>query len=261
MAALHGVGVLVTRPEQQATPLCALLESAGAAVYRLPAIAIEPLEYMPASSARPMPRADADFDLIVFTSANAVRCAGGLLAARGHALLAAIGPATARALEAAGHPVTVTPAVGFDSESLLREDRLAHLRGRRVLLVKGLHGRELLREQLAGRGAEVTVAEVYRRVPAHPDAATLAALEARLSAGSVQVMTATSGEIASSLIALATPALRRAFDRVHWLVPGARVAAAVRGYGVAAPLIQADGALDQDLVSAVVRWRASVSGA
>ncbi len=82
-----------------------------------------------------------------------------------------------------------------------------------------------------------------------------------MSAGSVQVMTATSGEIASSLIALATPALRRAFDRVHWLVPGARVAAAVRGYGVAAPLIQADGALDQDLVSAVVRWRASVSGA
>ena len=38
MSALHGVGVLVTRPEQQATPLCRLLEAEGALTLRLPAM-------------------------------------------------------------------------------------------------------------------------------------------------------------------------------------------------------------------------------
>jgi uroporphyrinogen-III synthase len=259
MAALQGVGVLVTRPEQQAKPLCNLLESAGAVVFRLPAIDIEPAADLQSMSSRLGPLAN--FDLIVFTSANAVRCGAGLLSGSGHPRLAAIGPATARALDASGHRVTVTPAAGYDSESLLREPQLARLEGKRVLLVKGRHGRELLQERLTERGARVSVAEVYRRVPAHPDAATLAALEATMAAGRVQVMTATSAEIAASLIALATPALRRTFDRVHWLVPGARVAAAVREHGVTAPILQADSALDQDLVCAVVRWRESVSGA
>ena len=39
MSALQGVGVLVTRPEQQAMPLCRLLEIEGASTLRLPAVA------------------------------------------------------------------------------------------------------------------------------------------------------------------------------------------------------------------------------
>jgi hypothetical protein len=48
---------------------------------------------------------------------------------------------------------------------------------------------------------------------------------------------------------------------VHWLVPGARVAGALRERGVTAPILQADTAEDQDLVAAIIRWRSSVSGA
>jgi len=258
-AALRGVGVLVTRPEHQATRLCNLLESAGALVVRLPAIRIEPLADLESLATRVGPLAG--FDLIVFISTNAVRCGAALLMGNRHPRLAAIGPATARALDASGHPVTVTPEGGFDSESLLRELEAARLTGQRVLLIKGLHGRELLQDQLTARGAQVTAVDVYRRVPAHPDGATLTALEATIAAGRIQVVTVTSAEIAAGLIAMATPALRSAFDRVQWLVPGARVAAAVRDHGVTAPILQADSALDQDLVSAIVRWRESVSGA
>jgi hypothetical protein len=60
---------------------------------------------------------------------------------------------------------------------------------------------------------------------------------------------------------MAGPALRREFERVHWLVPGARVAAGVRECGLSAPLLQAESAEDQDLVAALVRWRSSASGA
>jgi uroporphyrinogen-III synthase len=259
MLPLLGVGVLVTRPEQQAMPLCRLLESFGAITVRLPAIDIKPVGDVP--ELRHRLGALEAFDLIIFTSTNAVRFGAALLEQKRDLTLAVIGPATARALNQAGYRVAVTPADGFDSESLLAHPMLAHVSGRRVLLVKGMYGREILQEQLTLRGAHVIVAEVYKREPADPGAAVLEALEARLAAGEIHIITATSAEIAASLLGMATPALRREFDRVHWLVPGARVAGAVRERGVLAPILQAATAEDQDLVMAIMRWRSSVSGA
>ena len=157
--------------------------------------------------------------------------------------------------------MAVTPAAGFDSESLLLHPILAHPAGRRILLIKGMHGRNLLETQLAERGAQVVVADVYKRERASPNAATLEALEVEFAAGKIQVVTATSVEIAAGLLEIATPALRRGFDRVHWLVPGDRVAAALRERGVSGPILKASTAEDQDLVAAVVRWRSSASGA
>jgi len=259
MLALQGVGVLVTRPEQQAMPLCRLLEASGAIALRLPAIEIKPLG--DAHELKTRLGALEAFDLIIFTSANAVRFGAPLLTLQREPTLAAIGPATARALDQAGYRVTVTPTGGFDSESLLLHPKLANPAGLRVLIVKGMNGRELLQEELARRGAQVVIAGVYKRERAVHDAAELAALEAKLVAGEIQVITATSAEIAASLLATATPAVRREFNRVHWLVPGARVAAALRERGVTAPILQADTAEDQDLVAAIIRWRSCASGA
>jgi uroporphyrinogen-III synthase len=257
MPALQGVGVLVTRPGPQATALCRLLEAAGATAFRLPAIDIRPLADAGALTSRLGPL-DA-FHLVIFTSANAVRFGASLLGRERGLTLAAIGPATARALAEAGFSA-LTPAGGFDSESLLRHPALSHCAGRRVLLVKGAHGRELLQEELTRRGAEVSVAEVYRRERVQHDAAAIAALETRFAAGEIQVITATSVEIAAALLDLATPALRRGFDRAHWVVPGARVAGALRERGVKAPVLQAKTAEDHDLLAAVELWRAGESG-
>lgn len=259
MQPLQGVGVLVTRPEQQATPLCRLLESAGAVALRLPA-----LDIRPAADTRDIRLglgAIEAFDLVIFTSANAVRFGSALLDQRHDLMLAAIGPATARALGEAGYGVTVTPTGGFDSENLLLHPALAQHAGRRILLIKGVSGRDLLERELTRRGAEVVVAEVYKRERAAHSAATLGALEAAFAAGKIQVVTATSVEIAAGLLDIVTPVLRRDFDHVHWLVPGARVAAALRERGVSGPILQASTAEDQDLVAAVVRWRSSASGA
>jgi uroporphyrinogen-III synthase len=259
MQPLQGVGVLVTRPEQQATPLCRLLESAGAVALRLPAIDIRPAADTRDIRLR-LGTIEA-FNVVIFTSANAVRFGSALLDQRDNLMLAAIGPATARALGEAGYRVTVTPTGGFDSENLLLHPALAHPAGRRILLIKGVSGRDLLERELTQRGAEVVVADVYKRERASPSAATLEALEVAFAAGKIQVVTATSVEIAAGLLDIVTPALRRDFDHVHWLVPGARVAAALRERGVSGPILQASTAEDQDLVAAVVRWRSSASGA
>jgi uroporphyrinogen-III synthase len=259
MTPLQGIGVLVTRPEMQAMPLCRLLEAQGAATYRLPAIDIKPFGDRRALSAR---LGDLGaFDLIIFVSANAVRFGASLLDQKRNLELAAIGPATARALNLAGYRVTITPPAGFDSESLLAHATLKNPAGMRILLVKGSDGRELLADELQRRGASIEAVEVYRRERAAPGPAALASLEQQFTAGEIQVITATSLDIAESLLGLATPALRREFNRVQWLVPSARIVEGVGRLGLRAPLLLATSPEDQDLLAALLRWRASVSGA
>jgi uroporphyrinogen-III synthase len=259
MNALHGVGVLVTRPEQQAMPLCRLLEIQGAVTFRLPAVEVRGIGNWRDIAAKIGPLTD--FDVVIFTSTNAVRFGVSLLDQKRDLTLAAIGPATARALNQSGYRVAVQPDGTFDSESLLRHPRLEHLAGRRILIIKGSNGRPFLEQELAQRGVHVVTADVYQRVPATPSHAVLASLLETFTAGAVQVITATSLEIADNLLELAPPALRSEFERVHWLVPGERIAAGIRDRGLIAPILQAASAEDHDLVSALIRWRSSVSGA
>ena len=60
------------------------------------------------------------------TSTNAVRFGASLLDQKRDLTLAAIGPATARALNLAGYRVAVQPRESFDSEGLLLHSRLEH---------------------------------------------------------------------------------------------------------------------------------------
>ena len=258
MPSLHGVGVLVTRPELQAMPLCRLLESLGATTLRLPAVEIRPLKDRRALTERL--GVLENFDLIVFTSANAVRFGVSFLDQKRDLTLAALGPATSRALNQAGYRVAIQPD-SFDSEGLLNSPRLEHVAGHRILIITGTDGRDLLPQELTRRGATVVSADVYERVPATPSAAVLQTVQERLTAGTLQVITATSLAIGASLLKLAPLELRSEFERVHWLVPGERIATGLRELGLQAPLLKADSAEDQDLVAALVRWRSSVSGA
>jgi uroporphyrinogen-III synthase len=240
-------------------PLCRLLEAEGAVSFRLPAIEIKPSSEQRSLSARLGPL-DA-FDLIVFVSANSVRFGAHLLAQRRDLNLAAVGLATARALNQAGYRVAVMPEGRADSEALLEHPRLRHVTGKRVLLVKGVGGRELLATTLERRGATVVTADVYERRPATPGAAQLSFAEEGLRDGQIQVITATSVEVGMSLLAMAGAPWRAALERAHWLVASARIAATLREHGVSAPLLTAATAEDHDLVAALVAWRASASGA
>jgi uroporphyrinogen-III synthase len=240
-------------------PLCRLLEAEGANVLRLPALEIRPLKDRH-SQAGQIGALD-NFDVIIFTSANAVRFGVSFLDQKRDLTLAAIGPATARALNQAGYRVAINPTAAFDTEALLSQPKLAHVSGHRILLIKGSDGRELLQQELTRRGATVAAVSVYERVSAQPSPAMLAQVQERFAAGEMHAVTATSLETGDALLKLAPPALRAEFERVHWLVPSARVASGLRERGLGAPLLQADSADDQDLVAALIRWRSSVSGA
>jgi uroporphyrinogen-III synthase len=259
MRALDGIGVLVTRPEHQSMPLCRLLEAQGATTLRLPALEIKPFGDQRALTAR-IGALEA-YDLIIFTSANAVRFGAALLDQKRDLSLAAIGAATARALNQAGYRVAFTPAETPNSEGLLAHPRLEHLAGHRILMIKGSEGRLLLQQELVRRGASVVTADVYQRVPALPSESQLQALNQQFAAGQVHVITATSLAVGVALLQMAPEELRGEFERVPWLVPGERVAAALHDQGVRAPMLLAESAEDQDLVAALLRWRSSESGA
>lgn len=240
-------------------PLCRLLESLGATTLRLPAIEIKPLKDRRALTEQL--GVLEKFDVILFTSANAVRFGVSFLDQKRDLTLAALGAATSRALNQAGYRVAIQPGESFDSEALLAHSRLQHVSGHRILIIKGTRGRDLLQQELTRRGATVVCAAVYERVPATVSTVALKAVQERFAADELQVITATSLEIGAALLEVAPPALRDEFERAHWLVPGERVASGLRELGLKAPLLLAHSAEDQDLAAALIRWRASVSDA
>jgi uroporphyrinogen-III synthase len=250
---LEGVGVLVTRPEQQAMPLCRMLEGHGAAAHRFPGVVI--VEH-PARRAQLSRLASGlDFDFIVFVSANAVRFGASFLAQRRDLAIAAVGPATARALNQAGYRVSIVSDGGFDSEHLLAHPQFSSLQGKRILIVKGSGGRELLEQQFKLKGAQVEVAAVYERRAPAPSPSALLTLEASFDSGAIQLITATSLEIAGNLFAVAQGRLRAHFENTPWVAPGERVSAGIGGLGARLPVIRALTAEDQELLNAILRWR------
>jgi len=188
---LAGVGVLVTRPAEQADRLVALIEAAGGHAIRFPTVAIAP-PADPQALHAVLGRL-AEFDLAIFISPNAAEQAFKQLAQRGQRppptlAVGAVGAGTAAALEAHGIEA-LTPPERFDSEGLLALPALADVAGRRIVIFRGDGGRALLGDTLRARGATVAYAECYRRVRPTVD---VGALRERWVRGDIDVVTITS---------------------------------------------------------------------
>lgn len=225
---LAGLRVLVTRPAHQAENLCRLIEAQGGVAIRLPLLAIEP-PASPVAVARQLEGAH-DSDWWIFTSSNAVRHAALLDRGPWPRQLAAIGPATAAALEASGHPVRSAPLQGASSEALLALPEFQAAAGRRVLIVTGAEGLDLLARTLSARGAQVAVAEVYRRVPLPytPEIVEDALRRA-------QLVVVTSGEALEQLLRIAPDALRQGLLSRQLVVPSRRVVEKAQQLGFKRP--------------------------
>jgi uroporphyrinogen-III synthase len=255
MSRLTGIGVLVTRPEHQALHLCQLIEAEGGAAVRYPALAIKPRPDRSAVRAAIGPTDR--YDLVIFVSANAVRYGGDLLEHRRDARIAAVGQATAAALNAAGYRVALMPPEGADSESLLAMHELAHMTGQRVLIVRGSGGRELIAETLTARGADVHYAEVYTREPARPSAEIQEEIERLWRQGGIKVYAATSVELLEALVGIVPRRCRELMDSTALLTGSRRVADSTRRLGLGSPVVLADAPDDAALTGALIRWHAS----
>lgn len=193
--------ILVTRAPQQASQLADRLRALGATPVLIPTIEIAPPSSFAALDAALASLSS--FDVVIFTSANAVdsfhRRAEllGIAAAPGR--IAAVGPSTARVLESFGLHASIVPTT-FTAKSLA-ETLCTEAPGKRFLLVLAEAAPTTLRDGLEAAGGRVTVAAAYsNRIPD-------SSLEAVTSlfatpAGYPDAVTFTSASTAQNLAAL-----------------------------------------------------------
>jgi len=246
---LAGRTVLVTRPARQAAALVQAIRAAGGEAFAFPALDVEALPLDALSE--PLARLAAA-DIVIFISPNAAQSgmdairAGGTLPEAAEVF--AVGPGTARALQAQGVGGVITPD-GQDSEALLALPQLNAVAGKRVVIVRGVGGRALLAEALAARGAQVTFMECYRRVRPQADAAPLLA---RWQAGGIDAVTVASAETLHNLAALLGEAGRPLLAATPLFAPHEKIAEAARRFGLARVIATPGG--DDGLVDGLVNW-------
>ena len=242
--------MVVTRPREQAVRLSELINACAGRPILFPTLEIlDPLDPQPLRAL--IDRLE-QFDVAIFVSPTAVNRGLGLVRARRslppRLRLAAIGQGSARELRRHGVADVLAPEQGADSEALLALAEFADMRGRSVVIFRGVGGRELLGDTLAQRGASVEYAPCYRRTRPSGNAEIL--LQA-WSRGEVHAVTVTSREALNNLVEMVGASGHQWLRETPLFVPHERIAAAARDLGIAEVVVTAPG--DEGLVSAMIR--------
>src|SRR5580658_4039280 len=164
---LAGLRIVVGRARHQASALSSGLRKLGAEVVEIPFIEIrKPRSYKPLDSALKNLK---DCDWLILTSVNGVDALWERLHELGltkkqlkHLKVAAIGPATKKAIEKRGIKVNVVPEE-YVAESVVKSLR-DQVAGKRVLLARARVARDVIPRELRRLGALVDVVEAYETV-------------------------------------------------------------------------------------------------
>jgi uroporphyrinogen-III synthase len=218
-----GVRVLVGRARHQAGALSSELRKLGATVLEIPFIEIRaPRSFQPLDSAL---KNLAGYDWLILTSVNGVeamweRLRKLRLTRRDlrQLRIAAIGPATRKAIERRGGKVDVVPKE-YVAESVVRSLR-RRVKGKRVLLVRAKVARDVIPRELRKAGAHVDVVEAYETVV--PQSSRERLRGALKSTRRPHVVTFTSSSTARNFVALLGSRGRVA--RAHTELDGIRIA-------------------------------------
>ena len=245
MALTH---VLLTRPQPQCDALGDRLQAIGLAPIIMPAYRFEGRSYTPD---REVGWAEARARLLLFTSPRAVRYGLPRLPAtqRPATHIAAIGPATAAALRAAGHSALAPLAPPYNSETLLArlEPMLTSaVAPRAAQILTAPKGRAALLAGLRARGWATAQVPVYERILLAPTEEAGAVLRAASAVASVWTSATAMQHLCAVLPADALAGLRAG----PALVASARLAETAREHGFGS-VLQTAGADNETLFAAL----------
>jgi uroporphyrinogen-III synthase len=254
---IKGLKVLLTRPKGQQQELQQHLLQAGADVVSFPVLAIEPLsEQVDANywqcCKQQCLRLD-EFQHVIFISTNAVRHGFEWIEQYWPQLPTgihwyAIGSTTAKALQQYGIAANVGDA-SMNSEALLQLPGLQKLSNEKVLIVRGIGGRDFLQQQLQKRGAIVDALECYRRsLPFMPEGKLTELIESQ----QFDVICLHSGESLQNFVHMLGDKIEQSTD-IALLVPGQRVAAMAKEQGFKTVIV-ADNASSAGIISALEQY-------
>lgn len=249
--------LLITRAQPHASQLSDALHKLGVQTSHVPVMSIEPLTLSGASRSQLL-NLDT-FDMVIVISANAAELFADHIDQYWPQLpigiqWVAIGRATALSL---AHCIPdldcseIHVPDGTDSEALMRLELFQTLKEKKVLLVKGQGGRDLIRDTVTMRGAKVTELPLYQRQPAMTQAdALVTALSEPLD-----VIQVASGDSFLNMIAMLKGRIdpnRLPSLTCRWLVPSTRVAQIMQAQGIPSTNIcVCNGASNEAVVSVV----------
>lgn len=255
MQPLDGISVLVTRPLDQNESLARAIEAQGGTAIRAPMIVITGLS--DETAARKVVDALAAFDICIFVSRNAATFGIGLMRQQGVSLdgkaLFAVGLGTTAELARLGFKNVETPASEFSSEGLLRLDGLAEhrIKDKRIVIFRGVGGREHLAKTLERRGAEVVYCECYER--RKPDVVLMRELKNN-SIKVPDIGLATSMEALDNLVEkIESEGIEQLFD-MQMLVVGSRVAQEVESLGFTHHPMVVENPSDESILRRLIKW-------
>ncbi|MCI2429860.1 uroporphyrinogen-III synthase [Candidatus Acetothermia bacterium] len=245
---LSGKRILVTRVEEGAQDLARKLLALGAEPVILPMITFHPPDdWAPVD--REIEQLER-YNWVIFTSANGVRFFLERLRQLGYppqrlqrAKIAAVGPATARALTQQGLSVDVVPARRYLAESIAEE--LGDLQGQQILLPQADIARQDLKRLLRDKGARVLEVVAYRTLRANLQPKQVRQIFQK----GLEIVTFTS---ASAVQALAVLVERALLQKVTIACIGPVTARAVEAAGWQAQIIAQEHTID-GLISAIIK--------
>jgi uroporphyrinogen-III synthase len=260
---LTGLRVLVTRPTGQGEALVSAIEQAGGVAVHCPLMEITALdtalEPVLNQRCKQLIMQLDQFQHIIFISSNAVYHGMEWINQYWPQLPVGInwygiGSRTCSQLQAAGVPVVVASNDGqvktaaMNSEALLQQPLLQQIEGDKVLIIRGVGGREYLQQQLSQRGAVVSYAECYQRLPILIPERELLSLVEEQAINSICI---SSGEGLENLCQRVTDKLPT-LNKLLLVVPSKRVASMARAKGFE-QLMLAENATDNAAMAALVK--------
>jgi len=228
---LNGLQVLVTRPDPAGSVLCEAIRTKGGEAIHLPTIAFAP------------PEDEARFeeaveqlgvqDWLVFVSPQAVYASIPAIRRQWPVFpsdikITAIGAGTAEALQQAGYQVASIPQMEWNSEALFEMLKSDGIKGKKIAIIRGEGGREVLEAILAEEGAIPLSLIAYRRVLPAIELETNLVL---LASHQIDAIVCTSFEGVKNLKLLLTDAAWPYLKKIPLIVISERIKELARGIG------------------------------
>lgn len=194
------------------------------------------------------------FDILVFVSTNAVKYACELfpeiVSKANDKIIFAIGSGTNEELQTAGFIEVIYTNSNTGSEALLALDELQqkNILNRKIMIMRGEGGRELLGETLLARGAEIQYVELYSRAKPQLEPVIISDMWLIERPDAVVV---TSADGLRNLLEMTTGRERSKFLNTRLVVISQRLKSIAESLGFNAAIKVAMGYSDDDFVTAL----------
>lgn len=191
---LHGLTVMVTRPEPDGPKLCEKIQEKGGEAIYFPTVQI-----LLSDQGDALIRQFARYDIVIFVSKHAVfqsmeKIQKVCSTFPASMQVIAVGLGTASVLKHVHHYPE-----NWNSEGVLALPVLQQVQGKKIAIIRGETGRELIENTLRARGALVDNIIVYRRVMPEIDVQSYQNL---VMTRHIDIIVATSNELLKNLVCM-----------------------------------------------------------